>query len=121
MGIIVKIEFYTDNEFSLHYKPEPIRKHTPEWYNNMPPDKLEMNARMFNILGDNLTIKSCMPVFDYMTSGYVILNHADILITPEEMDGQCDFSWFSKKNALFRHSHSQCPIDINNKKHNYIK
>jgi hypothetical protein len=50
--------------------PKPAEKHLPDWYKSQPA-----------ALGDfGSTIKRCMPIFDVMTSGYMLVLPCDIFI-----------------------------------------
>ena len=58
--------------------PKPAKKCTPEWF-----------KKMKNHFGDiknytNPTIKKCVPVLDSLTSGYIILNPAEVAFTQEK-------------------------------------
>lgn len=68
------------------YAPKPATHFLPDWYkkieSHFPSDK----PKDFRSLE---TIKKCMPVFDSMTSGYIIQTICDIAV--EEIDGQPTF------------------------------
>lgn len=120
----MKIKFSTDNELAMNFPPEPLKKHIPKWYKDMPADKWNMNARSLNsgIEPDGATVKSCIPVRDFLSCGYVIRNHSDILITPKELvDGIMHSDWHSRTNELSNHPHKHCPVNIRGKKNTYIK
>jgi hypothetical protein len=78
---ISNLEFYkTQEDVSDIYKPVAAIKKIPDWYK-------EMNSYFNNVrepnsgYGTSATIKKCMPVFDAMTSGYLILLHSDMHFT----------------------------------------
>lgn len=125
----MKIEFKTNNEIAFnHFKPIPSKKLMPDWYKNMPTsikgiDK--MNAKKFAESNSqtHFTIKGCVPVLDYITSGYILTSHTDILITPEfiqEKDTKT-FWWKSNGMKVESHGNEQCPIKINNVNNEYWK
>lgn len=58
--------------------PRPANKFVPEWYKKMPLNKPQKGDRGLKILGP--TIKTCTPVRDYLTSGYIIPAWSDIHI-----------------------------------------
>lgn len=61
------------------YAPIPASRCLPEWYKSSP-EYLTGEKIIFN--GETPhTIKKCMPVFDAMTSGYVICTYSDIQVT----------------------------------------
>ena len=83
------------------FYPVPASKLIPEWYKKIEsytvPPTNGPERRAFP------TIKRCMPVFDSITSGYLILTHTDIEIFP---DGT--FGWANDpKEAISKHSKSQ--------------
>jgi hypothetical protein len=77
-----KIKF-TKTEPTVHtdFTPVPAKKTLPDWYKNTGSyinnlDKINY----FPALQTNGTIKKCMPVFDALTSGYIISTPCDIAI-----------------------------------------
>ena len=63
-----------DRHVAKHFPPKPASKERPDWYNKMP-----------GWLGDAQssppTLKKCMPVYDHMTSGYIVYNPVEQEIT----------------------------------------
>lgn len=125
----MKIEFTTDNKLAeLDFKPIPSKKFIPEWYKNMPLhiEGLDKNNAKELITTDSktsFTIKGCQPVLDYITNGYILISHSDILITPEiyEDKESKGYWWRSNATEIKSHGHAQCPIKINNYKNEYFK
>jgi hypothetical protein len=65
-------------------EPIPASKKIPEWYKSISR-YIEGNKKPSPADGGtNGTIKTCMPVLDAITSGYLILSSADIYIEKEE-------------------------------------
>lgn len=68
--------------------PSPSSKHLPEWYKKMntymraskPPHPKAYNWETGKDLS-NLSMKSCVPVFDALTSGYMLTLSADVIVT----------------------------------------
>lgn len=84
-----KISFYPFSDKTSLFAPLPVpgTKSVPEWYKKQPgtvdEDKFIKNG------GTSSTIKRCMPIFDYMTAGYVISTPCDIYIdatNPEKLE-----------------------------------
>jgi hypothetical protein len=76
-----KITFTQVGNFhiELEYHPKPSKKVLPDWYKNQKPYFSDKPKEIIN--GDKTsTIKKCMPVFDALTSGYVIVTHEEISI-----------------------------------------
>jgi len=85
----MKIDFFPAIPQASLFPPEPARKCIPEWYKNastVPPGHKEKpSAKEMQINPDiqASTIKRCMPVHDYITTGYVIKNFLDISLTQQ--------------------------------------
>ena len=60
------------------YTPCPASEMLPDWYKKMTPYRSEENS--FNPDIKMSTIKKCMPVFDSISSGYLIKLHSDISV-----------------------------------------
>jgi hypothetical protein len=79
----MKITFISTSDDPSIPEPIPAVKKIPEWYKSIPRyiggDK---KPSLKNNLSDG-TIKTCMPVLDAMTAGYLILSSADVYISKE--------------------------------------
>jgi hypothetical protein len=123
----MKVQFTTNDKVALElFPPVPANKLLPEWYKNMPRYiDGEKNITSLSIGQNNnripQTIKSCLPVQDYVTSGYIIRAASDIVITPDVKSESVAWWWSSSEDMCQAHPHKQCPISINKEKHNYIK
>jgi hypothetical protein len=80
----MEIQFINSMEVSDLYRPKPASQFIPDWYKNMnsyiTDDKKVPN-------GEGLTsgtIKRCMPVFDVITSGYIITTYVDLYVSQKE-------------------------------------
>jgi hypothetical protein len=109
------------------FPPVELKKMTPDWYKNLSlnmPGIDSMDAKNM-VQGEHqtsFTIKGCIPVLDYVTSGYVLVAHSDILITPEVLEGMPkNFWWKSNGAKVGAHNFSQCPVKINNTENTYFK
>jgi len=84
-----KISFYPFSEKTTFFSPEPVSasKSIPDWYKKQPGTVDEEN---FLKRGQSSsTIKRCMPIFDYITAGYIISLPCDISIdatNPEKIE-----------------------------------
>lgn len=107
---------FTDFSISANYKPEPAMSHIPEWYKKQSS---YINNKKAPIGDGNVdsTIKKCMPVFDAMTSGYLLFTHSDLYIHPTE-DGPY-FQWASP--ILDFHPVDQAPLHPKNNNYPYPK
>jgi hypothetical protein len=115
-----KITFYPADENTTHFAPEPIpaNRNMPEWYRRQPPT-LESGLLAKGIATS--TIKKCMPIFDSMTSGYLLLSPCDIYVdatNPEELEFSAPNQLGAIRSKLFAsHSLEQYgtyPIDTDN-------
>ena len=106
---------------SDEYKPTPAALNIPDWYKAMESyANGEKKPR-----GDGTppsTIKRCMPVFDAITSGYIIYSYVDVFVTKK--DGLVDdqpanahwFEWPSLEPISF-HDMIQAPTHPNRNSH----
>jgi hypothetical protein len=75
-----KIRFYPFNASTAEFAPAPIpaSKLLPEWYKKQPGIVKNDQALPSGVV--NTTVKKCMPVFDLLTAGYIIVSPCDIYI-----------------------------------------
>ena len=73
--------------------PKPAGKFIPSWYKKMGITKpTKQKHKDATIIVDQPTIKKCMPVRDYMTSGYIIPYWTDTLIRRDSKGSFVDLS-----------------------------
>ena len=130
-----KIQFITNIESAKDFfPPVPIKRIIPNWYKNLSRYEVDKNLAFDStfIINNKFnsvphTSKSCIPMRDYLTSGYVIRAQADVLMKQEGVDEQTGvtvWSWFTPETALLNigtHRYAQLPIELNNKKNSYFK
>lgn len=75
-----KIKFYPFNASTAEFAPLPVlaSKILPEWYKNQPGIVKNDQGLKSGVI--NSTVKKCMPVFDLLSAGYVIVAPCDIHI-----------------------------------------
>jgi hypothetical protein len=86
------------------YPPEPASKLIPIWYKDLDsyidgkkvPDGNGMTTA---------TAKRCMPVFDAVTSGYIIKSSADIFVTQKENENGVMAPWYEWSNHTVLNFH----------------
>lgn len=101
------------------YKPIPANQSIPEWYKKI--DSYVGAHKSTNNGGITQgTIKKCMPVFDMITAGYLILLPSDILIKQELLeDGtKRPFYEWPQFNLIEFHSIEQAPTHPDRNNHN---
>lgn len=84
------ITFSTNLLIEKEYYPQPASKNIPEWYKNIE----SYFGGKKQPRGDGQTtgtIKKCIPVFDAITGGYLILLPADVYVSTKE--GAPYFEW----------------------------
>jgi hypothetical protein len=112
----MNIIFTNTSEQKLEH-PEPASKHIPEWYKSM--DSYIGKTKTPNSSGEgNATIKRCMPVFDAITAGYIIVSPADIYVSLK--DGKQCFEW-STLGLINFHPIEQAPEHPLKNSHAYPK
>ena len=87
------------------YAPKPASVYIPDWYKNL---ESYMNGKKEPV-GDGTqasTAKRCMPIFDAITGGYIIVSPADVHVS--QKDGQPYFQWANYSLIQF-HPKEQAP------------
>ena len=134
MGIN-KIQFITNHDLAKDYfPPVPIKKLIPDWYKKLNMYQVEKDLAFDSsfIVNNKLTSiphtsKACIPLRDYLMSGYVIRAQSDILMKQEgvnEETGVTTWSWFASDTLMLSiggHNYEQLPIPLANKKNSYLK
>jgi hypothetical protein len=73
-------------------KPKPASEYIPEWYKKSKSYTNTENKKLLKIDGSSQsTVKKCMPVFDMMTAGYIMVTPYDIQV--HMIDGEPYFQW----------------------------
>lgn len=83
-----KITFINTNNIDLKYQPVPASQMIPEWYRNTM-SYIDGKKKPDGDGGNTATIKKCIPVFDAITSGYLIVSPADIYVSKKD-----DIMWY---------------------------
>ena len=116
------IEFVSyDKSAQLHYPPVPISKIVPKWYKNIPVSFDHEDGQMKQ--ADVPTIKKCVPVLDYMTCGYVILNpyETEIRFEPDQEGILRASNVCPADEYISGHPFGQAPVLMNGVKNHYFK
>jgi hypothetical protein len=107
------IKFTNVLDVPNEYSPKPASKSLPQWYKDL--DSYRSKEKIPDGKGfTTATIKRCMPVFDAMESGYILVSHADVYIS--QVNGQPHYEWPSSDILEFHHI-SQAPTYPGNKVH----
>lgn len=91
-------------------KPRLATQTIPQWYKDLP---LEVPGKKFTGAGTNSTMKRCIPVFDYMASGYIIPLWADINVNQTYCDDESctehdiTVSWRISRTVISIHNADQ--------------
>lgn len=112
----MKITFTNTSGMDIE-RPQPASKFIPDWYKNME-SYIGGEKKPSAGLGTLATIKRCMPVFDAITSGYIITSPADVYVRIK--DEKQFFEW-SALNLISFHPIEQAPEHPNRKPHAYPK
>ena len=92
---------------SDEYNPVPSSSALPDWYKKTD-SYIGANKKDLTVnLQTNATIKKCVPVFDALTSGYIIPTWCDIIVK-KEFDGQHIYI-SSMPDSINFHEISQAP------------
>lgn len=99
-----KIKFYPFNASTIEFAPAPIptSKLLPEWYKKQPGIVKDDAAIQNGVI--NSTVKKCMPMFDILTAGYVIVAPCDIHLDatdPEKLSYSVPISMKQFQSDMF--------------------
>lgn len=122
----MKIEFIPSKDTGGDYPPIPMKKAIPNWYKDIPSETGPKSAAWYHKSNNNTnaSIKKCIPVLDFMTSGYVLRTQSEILLSAELEDDNQIVYWrhaSPETRTVALHSHAQCPIKIGNERKVYFK
>ena len=96
------------NVFGLDFfPPKPAVKEVPDWYRNTPEYIGNQGKKITEPGSTAHTIKKCIPVFDAITSGYILYTQVDIQVTKQ--DGLPYYTW-SDQSAISFHPIEQAPL-----------
>lgn len=117
-----KIKFICEDfDAMTHFPPVSAGKIIPDWYKSIPVSLQKSPGFVDN---DGVpSVKRCMPVLDYLTSGYILRNSYEINAWPYKKDGINSFSLeCNKKNYVGAHPFHQAPTEVmNGDKNHYFK
>ena len=102
----MKIIKFTNSKDSLNlYPPGPASREVPEWYKKT--ESYTDGKQKIKDSKINFTIKKCIPIFDAITTGYILYSQADVSVTCE--NGLPFYQWPSQNQIEF-HPLTQAPI-----------
>jgi len=113
----MNITFTNVSRFNDLELPQPASKFIPDWYKNME-SYIDKEKKPNGSGITTATVKRCMPVFDAIAAGYIIVSPADVYVSLK--DGQQFFEWSSLDLIQF-HSVEQAPEHPLKNKHSYPK
>lgn len=110
-----------DKSSEMHYPPVPVSKFVPKWYKDIPLSFDHADETIQQV--DVPTIKRCVPVLDYLTSGYVILNQYEVDIRYSEDSDNIlrTTNVCPAEDYTSLHPFGQCPVIMNGVKNHYFK
>ena len=107
---------FTDVTGANLEKPKPASSYIPDWYKDMESYVGGSKKPIHGTTGG--TIKKCIPVFDAITSGYIIESPADIYVSLVQGEQMFQYSDFGPLNF---HSVDQAPTHPNRTPFSYPK
>jgi hypothetical protein len=114
----MKITFADFKNVHPDYYPKPAAEFIPEWYKKM--ESYLGGEKKPNGTGQQLsTAKRCMPIFDAVTAGYIIVSPADVYV--RRVDDRQLFEWASASFQVEFHPIEQAPEHPLRKDFEYAK
>jgi len=80
--------FFTNVTKSTAFKPEPASSVLPDWYKNTNSYLDNLKEPFLDSNYTRSTIKKCIPIFDAISSGYIIFSSGDLFIKQVEENGR---------------------------------
>jgi hypothetical protein len=82
---------------SNEYQPKPSSAFVPEWYKKLE-SYISGEKKPTGQGTSSATVKRCMPVFDAIVGGYIIVSPADIFVSQKEDEQGKKYPWFEWAN-----------------------
>lgn len=95
----------TNSNILDEYGPQPADKFLPDWYKNLS-SYLDDGRKADGKGASNGTAKRCMPIFDCIAAGYILVTPADVYVS--QRDGKPYFEWANLGLISF-HTADQAP------------
>jgi hypothetical protein len=107
--IFIKIKFTDAYGFGMNYPPKPASSFLPDWYKNAPQYRNNKKEIVQDAVATSGTIKKCIPIFDSLTSGYIITTHVDVWVKQKDVgnDQKMPFYHFPEFEAISTHDPDQ--------------
>lgn len=122
--MMYEIKFADTKGVDNTYYPKPASAYIPDWFKNTPSYPLNQSLTEEDVdrYGDlnNKTIKNCMPVFDAMTTGYIIPTYQDVLFYKNKQ-GHILSSWVQHDPVIEGHHKKQTPFLESNNENGFLK
>ena len=112
------IKFTDTLGISKEYEPKPASMFVPDWYKKLD-SYLSGEKKPAGQGGTTATAKRCMPVFDAIVGGYIIVSVADVFVSQKETEDGTKQPWFEWSNhgLIQFHPVSQAPEHPNRNGH----
>lgn len=101
------------------YQPVPAYKQLPDWYKNLE-SYIGGEKKPNGNAGSTATAKRCMPIFDAIGAGYIILTHTDLFVSqrPDAQNGKnAPYYEWANFAAITFHPKAQLPEHPNGAGH----
>lgn len=105
------IIFTNTMDVPKEYEPKPAFQMIPEWYKNT--ESYMYGEKKPTGSGDtSATIKKCMPVFDAINSGYILVTNTDFFVSQKENEKGRKEPWFEwpSLGQIEFHPEKQAPL-----------
>ena len=114
---IIKFYPFSDKITDFTPEPKPASKVMPDWYKQQP-GSIDNGELLAQVGQPTSTVKKCLPIFDVITAGYILVAPSDIYIDatdPEKLSYQLPVALSPFKGDIFashdRRQYSHMPIN----------
>ena len=107
----VTITFTNTTDVDEPYRPQPASFMIPDWYKNTE-SYIIGEKKPTGDANTTATIKRCMPVFDALNAGYMLITNTDIYVSQREDENGKKIPWYewASDNAVQFHPVEQAPV-----------
>jgi hypothetical protein len=114
----MEIKFTDTMGITKEYRPQPASSFVPEWYKKLE-SYISGEKKPTGQGGTSATAKRCMPVFDAIVGGYIIVSPADVFVSQKETQDGSKQPWFewSNNGLISFHPVEQAPEHPNRNGH----
>lgn len=100
----MKITFTNTGGVDEAYTPKPASQFIPEWYKKLE-SYIGGNKKPIGDGTTSATAKRCMPIFDAITGGYILVSASDVFVSQKQDENGNKIPWYEWSSHGLIHFH----------------